>query len=250
VIRLLPLPQNSILGPSMTFRVGSPAWVEGRGKAVAACGLNRRSQLGGLRVADEKASGDCRREHEDLAEPVVALARSGDAEAFRAIFRRYGRPVLTFIFHMVGDRSRAEELTQETFYRAYRGLDGMRSGVRLSTWLFGVARNVVRESMREKRRSLREVGLDDVNLMTLHDERAGPDESYVTEELQRAIRRSLRGLSEDQRIVFVLKLLNRMRYEEISSITGSSIGKLKTDLHRARQQMRQSLQPYLAGPIP
>jgi len=224
--------------------------VEGRGRAVAACGLDRSSQRGGLRVADEKAPGDSKREQEDLPEPVVALARAGDPEAFRAIFRRYGRPVLTFIFHLVGDRSRAEELTQETFYRAYRGLEGMRSSVRLSTWLFGVARNVVRESMREKRRNLREVGLDDMTLMALHDERAGPDESCITDELQRAIWRSLRSLSEDQRIVFVLKLLNKMRYEEISLITGSSIGKLKTDLHRARQKMRQSLQPYLAGRIP
>ena len=224
--------------------------MEGQWGTEAANGLTRSSRQGGLRVEDDKAPGDSNREHQDLSEPVVALARAGDPEAFRAIFRRYGRPILTFIFHLVGDRARAEELTQETFYRAYRGLEGMRTGVRLSTWLFGVARNVVRESMRERRRTLREVGLDDVTPMALHDERAGPDESFITEELQQAIRRSLRSLSEDQRIVFVLKLLNRMRYEEISLITGSSIGKLKTDLHRARQQMRQSLQPYLAGRIP
>jgi RNA polymerase sigma-70 factor (ECF subfamily) len=57
-------------------------------------------------------------------------------------------------------------------------------------------------------------------------------------------------LSDDQRVVFVLKVLNKMRYQEISLVTGSSIGKLKTDLHRARRHMRQRLQPYLVGRVP
>ena len=181
---------------------------------------------------------------------IVARARAGDPEAFRAIFQRYGKPILAFIFHLLGDRSRAEELTQETFFRAFRGIDRIQEGARLSTWLFGIARNVAREAIRDKRRSLREVGLDDSISNTVHDDRADPDENFLTEELQRAMRRSLQELSDDQRIVFVLKMLNKMRYRQISQITGSSVGKLKTDLHRARQHMRESLQPYLAGRIP
>jgi RNA polymerase sigma-70 factor (ECF subfamily) len=186
----------------------------------------------------------------ESAARIVALARAGDPEAFRAIFQRYGKPILAFIYHLLGDRSHAEELTQETFVRAYRGLDRMQNDVRLSTWLFGIARNVVRESIRSKQRGYREIGLDDLGSLAVKDERAGPDESFMTEELQRAIRRSFDELSDDQRVVFVCKMLNKMRYHEISVITGSSIGKLKTDLHRARQQMRESLRPYLAGRVP
>lgn len=196
---------------------------------------------------DVKELGNMEAAGTKVAQDIVERARAGDPEAFQAIFRRFGRPVLAFICHMLGDRSSAEELTQETFVRAYRKLGRMEAGSKLSTWLFGIARNVVREAIRDKRRSLREVDVNDTAFLALRDERAGPDENFMTRELQRAIRRSVRDLSDDQRLVFVLKVLHKMRYDEISVITGSSVGKLKTDLHRARLQVRQKLQPYLAG---
>ena len=187
-----------------------------------------------------------------LCEPagdVVSRARAGDPEAFRIIFQRYGKPILAFVFHLLGDKSRAEELTQEVFFRAFRGIGRFQEGARLSTWLFGIARNVVWEAIRNRRRRLHEVVLDDSISRTLHDGRADPGDNFLSVELQRVIRRSIQDLSDDQRIVFVLKMLNKMRYRQISQITGSSIGKLKTDLRRARQQVREKLKPYLAGRV-
>lgn len=183
--------------------------------------------------------------------PGGSQQQSGDAtDAFRAIFQRYGKPIHAFIYHLVGDNSRAEELTQETFLRAYRALERKAGPTQLSTWLFGIARNVVREAIREKRRRLHLVGLDGQASQDVHDERIGPDERFLTDELERAIRRALDELSGDQRAVFTLKVLNKLSYQEIAVITGSSVGKLKTDLHRARLQLRLRLQPYLAGRTP
>src|SRR5437867_6544449 len=78
---------------------------------------------------------------------LVTRVCQGDPEAFRLIFDRYSRPVIGFIYDMVSDRDLAEELTQETFVRAYRGIHGMNRDTKLSTWLFGIARNVARESL-------------------------------------------------------------------------------------------------------
>jgi RNA polymerase sigma-70 factor (ECF subfamily) len=186
----------------------------------------------------------------EAALTVLERARAGEPQAFYAIFQRYGKPVLAFLYHLLGDRTRAEELAQETFFRAFRSLDRMQDGVKLSTWIFGIARNVAREAIRDKHRTLREVGLDDSLFLTLPDGKANPAENFISEELRRAIRNAVTELSDDQRVVFVLKVLNKMRYQEISQITGASVGKLKTDLHRARQLIRQKLQPYLAGRIP
>ena len=86
-------------------------------------------------------------------EELVARVRQGDEEAFRLVFDRYSRPVLSFIYDMVGERGLAEDLTQETFVRAYRGLSGLREEARLSTWLFAIAKNVARESLRTRRRA-------------------------------------------------------------------------------------------------
>jgi RNA polymerase sigma-70 factor, ECF subfamily len=170
-----------------------------------------------------------------------------DPEVFHSVFLRFAKPVIAFIYHMIGDRHRSEELAQETFLRAFRERGRVHEGVRISTWIFGIARNVALEAIRDRSRRRHEIGLDDLALEAVHDGKDNPSETYMSEELRRAIRRSLAQLTEDQRLVFVLKLLHQMRYEEISLITGSSIGKLKTDLHRARQQMREKLEPYLDG---
>src|SRR2546426_3322598 len=64
-------------------------------------------------------------------EDVIARARHGDPEAFRLIFERYARPILSFIYDLVGQRELAEDLTQEAFVRAYRGLHALRDEARL-----------------------------------------------------------------------------------------------------------------------
>jgi RNA polymerase sigma-70 factor (ECF subfamily) len=178
-------------------------------------------------------------------ENIVARARDGDEEAFLAIFNRYAKPVQAFIFNLLGDRGRAEELTQETFYRAFRRLESMRPETELSTWLFGIARNVVRESIKGKYREQRRSAPEDPAGLNLEDQRLGADQLLISSEFQQAIGRALDSLSLDHRLVFVLKAFHNMSYQEISRITGCSIGKLKTDLRRARLDIRRRLRPYL-----
>jgi RNA polymerase sigma-70 factor, ECF subfamily len=175
---------------------------------------------------------------------LVTRVCQGDSEAFRLIFDRYSRPVISFIFDMVNDRALAEELTQETFVRAYRSIRNMRAETKLSTWLFGIARNVARESLRSRKRSLSHVDLADKSVMDLSDNKPVPVEGVLSKELNQVIRRSLAALDEDKRLVFTLKVLHQCSYEEIAEITGFSLAKLKTDLHRARAEMRKRISPY------
>lgn len=181
----------------------------------------------------------------EISPGVVTRAKCGDEEAFHLIFNRYGRPVLSFIHHHVQNRELAEELAQETFVRAYRNLGGLKDDLRLSTWLFGIARNVVRESVRQARRNERKVGLDEPESLKLESGTVLPEGNMLDRELTETIHRALAELDDDKRIVFSLKIFHEKSYEEISSITGHSIGKLKTDLHRARIEMRKRIEPYL-----
>lgn len=176
---------------------------------------------------------------------LVARACRGDQEAFRLIFERYSRPVLSFIYDQVGNRELAEELAQETFVRAYRNLGGMREETKLSTWLFGIAKNVTREALRARARNERNVDLDDEMVAGLSDRGPVPVNQLLSKELNEVIHRSLAMLDEDQRLVFTLKIFQQHSYEEISEITGFSVPKLKTDLHRARREMRRRISPYV-----
>ena len=175
---------------------------------------------------------------------LVTRVCAGDSEAFRLIFERYSRPVVSFIFDMVNDRSLAEELTQETFVRAFRAIRTMRRETKLSTWLFGIARNVARESLRARARAVSHIDLADKSVMDLSDNKPVPVDGVLSKELNGLIRRSLAELDEDKRLVFTLKVLHQCSYEEIAEITGFSLAKLKTDLHRARAEMRRRIGAY------
>jgi RNA polymerase sigma-70 factor (ECF subfamily) len=176
---------------------------------------------------------------------LIARVRSGDEEAFRLIFDRYARPVMSFIYDMVGQRELAEELAQETFVRAYRGIQGLKDDTKLSTWLFGIAKNVARESLRSKFKDHNRVEMEDDGVMQLSDKDLLPDDQLINKELSGVIQTALAGLDADKREVFTLKVFQQRSYEEIAEITGFSIPKLKTDLHRARAEMRRRIQPYL-----
>src|SRR5258707_14345027 len=96
---------------------------------------------------------------------LVTRVCAGDSDAFRLIFERYSRPVISFIYDLVSDRGLAEELTQETFVRAFRSLHTLRQETKLSTWLFGIAKNVAREALRVRVRDSRHVDLDDKSVL-------------------------------------------------------------------------------------
>ncbi|HEX5735798.1 MAG TPA: sigma-70 family RNA polymerase sigma factor [Blastocatellia bacterium] len=181
------------------------------------------------------------------SEELISRARRGDDEAFRLIFERYGRPIISFIYDMVGQRDLAEELTQETFVRAYKNIGGLRDETKLSTWLFGIAKNVARESIRSRYKDDSKVGIDDDRVMELSDNNLLPDSALLNKELNGVIQSALGALDEDKRLVFSLKVFQQRSYEEIAEITGFSIPKLKTDLHRARTEMRRRIRPYLGA---
>ncbi len=176
---------------------------------------------------------------------LVARACQGDQEAFRLIFERYSRPMISFIYDLVSNREVAEELTQETFVRAYRSLHTLREETKLSTWLFGIAKNVARESLRARARDDRHVDLADKLVLNLSDRGPVPVKQLLNKELNEVIQNSLALLDEDKRLVFTLKVFQQCSFEEIAEITGFSIPKLKTDLHRARTEMRRRVGPYV-----
>jgi RNA polymerase sigma-70 factor (ECF subfamily) len=179
------------------------------------------------------------------AENLIARARAGDADAFRLIFERYSRPVISFVFDMVGERALAEDLTQETFVRAFRHLGALREEGKFSTWLFSIAKNVAREHLRSSERRAVKVELDDESVLELRDERQTPSGELLDKELNSVVRRALGALDEDKRMVFTLKVFQQRSYEEIVEITGFSLPKVKTDLHRARAEMRRRVSPYM-----
>jgi RNA polymerase sigma-70 factor (ECF subfamily) len=89
-----------------------------------------------------------------------------------------------------------------------------------------------------------QVPLEHESVMDVSDQKQVPVDRLLSKELNELIRRALEALDDDKRLVFTLKVFHQCSYEEIAEITGFSLAKLKTDLHRARAEMRRRIQPY------
>jgi RNA polymerase sigma-70 factor (ECF subfamily) len=175
---------------------------------------------------------------------LLERAQQGDEEAFSLLFEQYSKRIFNFIYRMVGQSDLAEDLAQETFVRAYKKIGALhlQEDTQLSTWLFSIAKNVVREWFRVRRKNQNE-SLEGV--FTLASDDVRPDGQLWNKELQQIVQQGLKTLDADKRLVFVLRVFQQCSYEEIAAITGYSMSKLKADLYRARMQMRALLRPYL-----
>ncbi len=178
-------------------------------------------------------------------ETIIAKAQTGDRHAFGQIFEEHHRFIFKFIYAMLGKYELAEELTQETFLGAYKGISSLRGDAALKTWLCSIAKNTVYQSYRMKRREV-EKSDDEIETLNLLDEKQiQPDKEFLNKELNQVITAALGKLNEDRRLIFILKEMQQLSYKEISEVTGSSIPKLKTDLFRAKIEMRTMLTPYM-----
>jgi RNA polymerase sigma-70 factor (ECF subfamily) len=166
------------------------------------------------------------------------MTDAAEVERFRRLFEAEHARVYRFVYAMVGAAEAAKELTQETFVRAFRAFGSYEGRGAASTWLCGIARNVVLNHFRAERHFAR---VFDAGAEPEGAERAIP-------ELRAVLRAALLRLDPDKRAAFTLKVMEGMSYQEIAAVTGAAVAKLKTDVHRARLQLRAELAGYVEEP--
>lgn len=159
---------------------------------------------------------------------LVRAARSGDVDAFEALYRRHGDRIYALCLRMTGDPAAAEDLTQDAFVRAWSKLGGFRFESAFGTWLHRLAVNVVLRAL-EKRR---EATLDAVPELG-----AAPRPSGLAIDLERAIG----ALPPRARLVFLLHDVEGYKHAEIAEATGIAVGTSKAQLHRARRLLMAHL---------
>ncbi len=179
---------------------------------------------------------------------LIKKAKKGDVNSYREIYEVFARKVLNFIYRMVNSPEEAEDLTQETFVAVYQKLRTLKDNGKFEPWLFRIARNFVYQ--RYRTRSPAGVSIDaldeDGQLVTqLVDARKNPDEAFQTAELEDVIADVIANLPEKYREVFVLSALQHLSYQQIAEIVGRSLPSIKTDIHRARLEVRKRVKDYL-----
>lgn len=169
---------------------------------------------------------------EDQVALLVARAQAGDQAAFADLYRGHHRKVFALCVRLSGDRSLAEELTQETFVRAWQQLRGFRGESQLSTWLHRVAVNVVLGWQRKHRIWLeRRMPEDEIPDHAVHE---SPGQA-------RDLETAIAALPDRARQVFVLVDVEGHTHEETAALLGVAVGTSKAQLFRARQLLRGML---------
>ncbi len=173
----------------------------------------------------------------------------GDVEAFEDLVRHESPRLYRLIVRIVRDPDEARSVLQETFLQAFKGLKGFRGDAKLTTWLYGIAINQARASLRRSRRyqTLEEEDIDRLQPSFRSGEFAdrlkswNPDRVTELAERQRLVREAIDQLPENYRMVVILRDIEELSTAEAARILQISEGALRVRLHRARQALRSLL---------
>ena len=196
-------------------------------------------------------------QHPDVA--LVDRVRAGDISAYDTLVRKYDRQVFRIAQHITQNREDAEDVMQDAFLKAYEKLDQFQGNSKFYTWLVRIAVNESLMRLR-KRRTGRMVSIDeDVETeegsvpRDLADWSPDPEQNYSQAELAEILRKTVQGLPQGFRVVFVLRDVEGLSTEETAETLGLSVPAVKSRLLRARLQLRERLTRYFrrrTGQVP
>jgi RNA polymerase sigma-70 factor (ECF subfamily) len=178
---------------------------------------------------------------------LIRQAQAGDIRAFEELVVIYQDKIVTMSYYLTGNQADAQDLAQEVFVQAYTKLRSFRQEANLGTWLHRIAINMW-SNMQRRQKFSNLLSLDDpvqtgegefTRSVAADDPAGDPEEALEDKELQESVRQALRSLSEEYRIVLVLREIEGYSYEEIAKITGCSLGTVKSRMSRARQALKE-----------
>ncbi len=178
-------------------------------------------------------------------EELMALFQRGKEEAFNEIVGRYKHPLMNFVFRFLGNYDDSVDIVQETFVRVFRKRNLYRPIAKFSTWIYTIASNLAKTELR--RRGLR--GMLSLSQLRgsaeqdfdIADERMSPERAAESSLGEEIIQKALLSIPGKYREVVILRDIQELSYEEISKITGLSLGTVKSRINRGRTQLRELL---------
>lgn len=187
-----------------------------------------------------------------LAEPeIVALARTGDHEAFRAIMQRCNQRLFRVARAVVRDDAEAEDVLQEAYARAFAAFGGFRGEAGVATWLTRIVLNEAHGRLRKRRNTVELEAVEEAQASAevlnfpgaaVSDD---PEADAARGQIRRILEQAVDELPEPFRLVFILREVEELSVEETATHLGINPETVKTRLHRARKRLREALDARL-----
>ena len=199
--------------------------------------------------APEKTLENKLRAAEDLA--LVNRAKEEDAAAYDQLVRKYQERIYATVYHMTSNHEDANDLTQETFIKAYRALKSFKGDSSFYTWIYRIAVNKTINFLKQRKNrvhmSLNDMDFNaenDPDMVALVSEKT-PRRDLGIAELSEKLNAALQKLSEPHRMVVTLHDVQGLSHDEIAKIMDCNVGTVRSRLFYARQQLQATLSDYL-----
>jgi RNA polymerase sigma-70 factor, ECF subfamily len=202
---------------------------------------NKGTQFLSEQSKNSKGNGSGRLGGSDPDHALVAACRVGNRQAFNDLVRRHKDHVCTIAVRLLGDHSEAEDIAQETFFRAYEGIARFRGDAKFSSWLYRICYNLCLNHAERKKHTPGDDPLPEM----LVDPAARLPEQLIAKERQELVQWALSCLTPEFREVVVLYHTGQLSYEEIATLQRLPIGTVRSRLHRGREELKELLRPYL-----
>ena len=186
----------------------------------------------------------------ELDQALVERAQQGDKRAFELLVIKYQRKLGRLLSRMVRDAAEVEDITQETFIKAYRALPGFRGESAFYTWLYRIGVNTAKNYLvgRKRQPTSSDVLAEDAENYEEGDllrDVATPDAELQTKQIAQAVNSAVDALTEELRVAITLREIEGMSYEEIAQMMDCPIGTVRSRIFRAREAIAERIRPML-----
>lgn len=181
---------------------------------------------------------------------LVQRVQSGDKRSFDVLVLKYQHKVVSLVLRYVHDHDTAQDVAQEAFIKAYKGLKNFRGESAFYTWLYRIAINSAKNYLVSQNRRLPDNDIDAHEAEQFEGESAlkeyaTPERELLTAEIQVTVSKAIEDLPEDLRTAIMLRELEGMSYEEIAETMDCPIGTVRSRIFRARESIDKVLRPLL-----
>jgi len=160
-------------------------------------------------------------------------------QAFKLLVKDYHQRVYWQIRRMVLIHEDADDIAQNVFIKIYQNLNSFKNESKLSTWIFRITYNETINFIHKNAKE-QNVSFEDYSMNIADD--LSTDEYYTGDEIELKLQKAIASLPEKQRVVFMMKYYDEMKYEQISEISGTSVGALKASYHHAVAKIKEFLE--------
>lgn len=181
---------------------------------------------------------------------LVRRVQGGDRVAFDLLVQKYQHRIAHLIGRYIRDPAEVEDVAQEAFVKAYRGLASFRGESAFYTWLYRIAINTAKNHLVAAGRRVPDHGIDAADAEqyesgSLLHETATPERTLLTDEIERTVYRAIEGLPAELREAITLREMEGLSYEEIAAVMDCPIGTVRSRIFRAREAIDARVRPLL-----